>query len=697
MFEYQTLNQKIWESYPSTSLKNNLQIKTQELISIFMKNLLNDIQHNSAIVYFPLSSQNPENQWFYENPSPQFLQQIDLLQGEIPDLAKNYFNGNKPAEKKPVGIALIAPIKFQLELIGVLIIEGDQLSEEAREIVNLQTGVFAEKIQLILMEMKLEAQKLEISALKNVTRTQSSGNDINSIQINIINNIRSIFKSEEVFLIEFNKENANLGVKKHLGLQNNWLSQESLIMEEGLIWQSIFSKKIVEVTDVQNNSLFNPKFDGLPGVLVQSLIVIPLAADSHILGALTLINTLYSLTDNNRKDLLLAMTAALTNAMVNLNLFQQLKISNENLEVSRMELLNSRNTLRTLFDSIPASMYIIDQKYNLLAINMSRANRANQPPNKLVGGICYEKLFGLSEPCSGCRILETYNTQRTTSRIHRQWMDDERFIEWEINTYPIQNEEDVPMQAILIEQDITDKRNLESNLIQSEKLAAVGQLAAGVAHEINNPLAAIIANAQLMLREVPEENKDLRDSLKLIEVAGSRASQVVKNLLGFARKEQYDFERIDLNETIHNALSLVQHEINSRSINIILDLNTHLPFATASKDHLQGVWVNLIMNAIDAFDKKPGEIFISTKFNDDKFLINVIDNGKGISPEKLTRIFEPFFTTKSAGRGTGLGLSVCHRIIKKHGGLISVESELDKGTKFSISLPVAPTFKITSN
>ena len=697
MFEYQTLNKKIWESYPSSNLKNNLVAEIQDLILNFMRSLLNDIQRASAIVYFPLPGLNPENHWFYENPSPQFLQQIDLLQGKIPDLSKQFFNGHKPIENFPAGITLVTPFKFGSELIGLLMIEGEPLSEQAVKLINHQTVLFAEKLHQILMETELDAQRLEIAALKNVTRTQSSGHDINAIQINIINNIRSIFKSEEVFLIEFNKDNANLGIKKHLGLQNNWLSQESLVMEEGLIWKSVFSKTIVEVTDVQNNSLFNPKFDGLAGILVQSIIIIPLAADGRILGVLTLINTLQPLMDNDRKDLLMAMTAALTNAMVSFNLFQQLKISNENLEVSRMELLNSRNTLRTLFDSIPASMYIIDQKYNLLAINMSRANRAKQPPNKLVGGICYEKLFGLSEPCSGCRILETYDTLRSTSRIHRQWMDDERFIEWEISTYPIQSDEDVPGQAILIEQDVTDKRNLESNLIQSEKLAAVGQLAAGVAHEINNPLAAIIANAQLMLREVPLENKDLRDSLKLIEVAGSRASQVVKNLLGFARKEQYDFERIDLNETIHNALSLVQHEINSRSINIILDLNPHLPLATASKDHLQGVWINLIMNAIDAFDKKPGEIFISTKFNDDKFIISVIDNGKGISQEKLTRIFEPFFTTKSAGRGTGLGLSVCHRIIKKHGGLISVESKLNQGTKFTISLPASLSFKITSD
>jgi two-component system NtrC family sensor kinase len=234
-------------------------------------------------------------------------------------------------------------------------------------------------------------------------------------------------------------------------------------------------------------------------------------------------------------------------------------------------------------------------------------------------------------------------------------------------------------------------------LIQSEKLAAVGQLAAGVAHEINNPLAAIIANAQILLRETSPDDKDIRESLELIELAGSRASQVVKNLLGFARKEDYDFVRLDINETIQNAISLVQHEINSRQLKINLNLKDDLPPAVASKDHIQGVWINLLMNAIDAIDLSPGQITISTDYQNKEFKIVIEDNGKGIPPDKLARIFEPFYKTKSAGKGTGLGLSVCNRIIKKHSGEISAESVLGQGSKFVVTLPGAVSFKVTGS
>jgi two-component system NtrC family sensor kinase len=697
MFEYQKLNQQVWDSFTITNNAKNLETETHDKILKFLEDILEGIQHKAGLVYAPINNLHHDNHWATSNLSPQFQHQIDTQEGEIPQLLKQIIINNEIPDVFPDGIALISPIKYASELLGLFVIEGDSITDAELNTIYIKSESLSEKLYLTKLRSDLEEYKQEITALKSITRTQTAGNDINSIQIEIINSIRSIFNAEEVFLIEFNKDNSNLGIKKHLGLQNNWLSQEGIIMEEGLIWQSVFSKRIIEILDVQTNTLYNPNFDGVQGILVQTLVIIPLQSDGRIAGTLVLINTPSIPLIEERKDLLHAMTSALNNAMENINLFQQLKISNESLETSRWELLNSRNTLRALFDSIPASMYIIDQKFILQAINMSRANRINQPPNKLVGGNCYEKLYGLSEPCPGCRILETYITGRTTSRIHRQWMDDESFLEWEITTYPIQNEDNVPIQAILIEQDVTDKRNLETNLIQSEKLAAVGQLAAGVAHEINNPLAAIIANAQLLLREIPEDDQNIRDSLHLIEVAGSRASQVVKNLLGFARKEQYNFEHIHINETINNALSLVQHEINSRSILIKLDLSNNMPMATASKDHLQGVWINLIMNAIDSFENVPGEILISTKFVEDKFLISVSDNGKGISPEKLNRIFEPFFTTKSVGRGTGLGLSVCHRIIKKHGGLISVESIPNKGTKFTVTLPASPKFKITSN
>jgi two-component system NtrC family sensor kinase len=260
--------------------------------------------------------------------------------------------------------------------------------------------------------------------------------------------------------------------------------------------------------------------------------------------------------------------------------------------------------------------------------------------------------------------------------------------EWEIGAYPIRDQDGQVIQAILLEQDVTERRRLESILAQSEKLAAIGQLAAGVAHEINNPLTAIIANAQMLHRELPTDS-DLQESVDLIARAGARATQVVRNLLDFARKEQYHLGLTDINETLQRAIELVQHEILARGVKLDFKPDPKLPAILASQDHLQSVWLNLLLNAIDSLDKSPGQIKIAARQIGDEIHISVNDNGKGISPERLMRIFEPFYTTKEAGRGTGLGLSVCHRIVKQHNGQIHVESQVGTGSEFMVVLPMS--------
>ena len=212
-----------------------------------------------------------------------------------------------------------------------------------------------------------------------------------------------------------------------------------------------------------------------------------------------------------------------------------------------------------------------------------------------------------------------------------------------------------------------------------------------MAHEINNPLAAVIANAQILRRELRDSDPDAVETLQLIETAGLRASQVVSNLLGIARREsEYEYETFSLNNNIHSAVSLVRHEVVNRSIQLSLDLEDDMPEIIASRNHLQGVWINLLVNAMDAIDHPDGKITISTHYTDKRFLVTFQDNGRGIPKENLTRIFEPFYTTKVVGRGTGLGLSLCLRVIKEHGGDLVVDSQPNQGTAFSIYLPDIP-------
>jgi two-component system NtrC family sensor kinase len=386
--------------------------------------------------------------------------------------------------------------------------------------------------------------------------------------------------------------------------------------------------------------------------------------------------------------LLAALSEVVAGQLHNQAIIQRLQAANAGMETSREQLLHSRNVLRALFDSFPDGIYIIDRDYHLTAVNMQRARRIGSHPTALVGKVCYQALYNRESPCPECRVWETIYYGESTKQNRRGKSLDGEIQEWELHSYPIRDLQERVVQAILLEQDITDKRRLELTLAQSEKLAAVGQWAASLAHEINNPLTAIIANAQLLEREIPEGD-DLRELVDLISRAGERANQVVRNLLNLARKDEYLFGSTDVNQTVERSLSLLQHEFAARAVSLVLEPAESLPPIQGSPDHLQGVWVNLLSNALDSVADIEGEIRVRTYTDGDEICVLIADNGEGIPEEKIAHIFEPFYTTKAPGHGTGLGLSVSQRIIHQHGGRILVESQPGTGTRFTVMLPVS--------
>jgi signal transduction histidine kinase/ActR/RegA family two-component response regulator len=225
-------------------------------------------------------------------------------------------------------------------------------------------------------------------------------------------------------------------------------------------------------------------------------------------------------------------------------------------------------------------------------------------------------------------------------------------------------------------------------LLHSEKMALMGQVVAGIAHELNNPLTIVIGNIQLMMmRELNEKNVQ---SLTRIKDGADRASKIVKNLLTFARQEKPERKLTDINGVLKKALELRAYELKVSNIEVNTELAEDLPETMADPHQLQRVFLNLIVNAeqamIDAHGK--GLLRLSTRADAGKILVFVSDDGPGIPRENLRRIFEPFFTTKPVGKGTGLGLSICQGIIGEHGGRIDVESTAARGTTFIIELPV---------
>jgi two-component system NtrC family sensor kinase len=224
-------------------------------------------------------------------------------------------------------------------------------------------------------------------------------------------------------------------------------------------------------------------------------------------------------------------------------------------------------------------------------------------------------------------------------------------------------------------------------LVHSEKMAAFGQLGAGIAHEVNNPLAGILGHAQLAIRRLGPENP-AKASLDLIARETRRCIDIIKNLMRFARQETPQFRPVDANEAVGAALSIVDHQLSLHGIRIVRELGAGLPQVSGDINQLQQVLVNLAINAQQAMAGR-GELTVRTRAGGGQVLIELQDSGPGISPELQKKIFEPFFTTKAAGQGTGLGLSVSYGIIESHGGRIEVRSSPGSGATFVISLPVA--------
>lgn len=243
-----------------------------------------------------------------------------------------------------------------------------------------------------------------------------------------------------------------------------------------------------------------------------------------------------------------------------------------------------------------------------------------------------------------------------------------------------------------LESSLTDLHRAQTHLARAVRLSAAGEIAAGVAHQINNPLTSVIAEAYLLLKRLPSDSPNYAaayESAVAIKEAAHRAGEVVQRFMDLARTTPYSMELLDINLAMHNAISLVRSQIEPHGTRLVVEMTPEPLPVEASEQHLEDVWINLLLNARDAVKTvADAEIKVTTALNHEEDMIEIVvqDNGVGIPAEQRAAIFDAFFTTKEYG--TGLGLSICHDVIERHGGVIRVQSEESKGTKFIVNLPV---------
>lgn len=263
---------------------------------------------------------------------------------------------------------------------------------------------------------------------------------------------------------------------------------------------------------------------------------------------------------------------------------------------------------------------------------------------------------------------------------------------FDASIYSLNRDSNRPAGKLLLLRDVSRARQLEQQLVEAERLAATGTLAAGAAHEIGNPLMAIQGRAELLLRN-PMLDEKTQASLETIAQESRRAGSIVKSLLSFARQDSPQKWRSSVNEMVETVLLLVGHQLGSHGVKVVQSLEEDLPAVIANPSQIQQVLLNLTLNAEQALADVQGDrtLSITTRSAEGTVLLEVGDNGPGMSRENVERVFEPFFTTKAPGEGAGLGLSVSYGIVRDHGGVISVVSEPGVGATFTVELPQAST------
>lgn len=285
-----------------------------------------------------------------------------------------------------------------------------------------------------------------------------------------------------------------------------------------------------------------------------------------------------------------------------------------------------------------------------------------------------------------CAALEPSRSESGLQNIYKY---DYRAREATLNiaTAPLFSKDGARIGRLILFDDVTDRAELERRLVQADKLSSIGLLAAGVAHEVNTPLAVISSYAQMLAKQISAGDPKAA-LLEKITRQSFRASEIVNSLLNFSRTASTEFVSVDLNKVIREMLSMVEHQLAKHGITVDLRLDESLPRFKGSPGRLQQVLLNLVLNARDAMENG-GTLTIATSRRQGAIGLTVADTGSGIPPEALPRIFDPFFTTKGARKGTGLGLSVSYGIVREHGGEIEVSSEPGKGTRFELTFPEA--------
>lgn len=383
-----------------------------------------------------------------------------------------------------------------------------------------------------------------------------------------------------------------------------------------------------------------------------------------------------------------------------LGFFQELRQKIDELQESNLESEERRQEIAAILDGITDIMMVLSEDLCIISVNhVFKEVMGIEEPE---GRYCYEIFRNETKSCPECPAHKSFLTG-DVCRETAIFKVGERNRQFEMVASPIRDPDKNESRILIFKRDVTMEKEYQAKFYQAEKMATVGMLAAGVAHEVNNPLAAISGFAEGIKRRLPrlEEQtgpiiEDIKDYVDTILKECRRCQDIVRTLLTFSRPVSMGYSPVSINAVVEDTLKLLRSHLKQKDLRLTLhaDLDEDLPLIYGDEPQLKQVLLNLLVNAMDAVDQTgrgEGSITIRTYPEADEGVgLVVSDTGCGIPKENLDKLFEPFFTTKPVGKGIGIGLSTCYGIVKEHCGEILAFSESNKGSRFIVRLPSNP-------